>query len=134
MEGNGMRRPLPRRGSCERARRANRCIGELLLELGVAPHTEGFTALCKGSMVLTAQGESRLRLNDTLYPLVQRGSEKTGISAEHAIRDAIRNGWQREPSALRAKLFPSGRAPTNAEVLYTLAAYAQAALKENRRS
>ena len=100
----------------ERRRRTGRCIGELLLQLGVAPHTAGFCALYSGSMLLTEQDAAfRQRLNGALYPIVERYAEHGRHSAEHAIRDAVRTGFSGEPGSLRAELFPDGRAPPRRE-------------------
>lgn len=126
-----IRRTKPHANACGRARRASRCIGELLLELGVAPHTAGFSALRSGTMLLTEQGdEFRQRLNDTLYPILERYTENERMSAEHAIRDTIRISFSREPTALRSELLSDDRVPTNAEILYALAAYAKERMAE----
>ena len=120
----GITETKPRSAARERVRRTGRCIGELLMELGVAPHTAGFCALRVGTVLLTErETEYRQRLIDTLYPIVERYAAQERLSAEHAIRDTVRISFSREPSALRTKLFPDGSAPTNAEILYALAAY-----------
>lgn len=126
-----IRRTKPHANASVRARRANRCIGELLLELGVAPHTAGFSALRSGTMLLTEQGNAfRQRLNDTLYPIVERYAGNERRSAEHAIRDTVRISWQREANALRSELLSDDCVPTNAEILYALAAYAKERIEE----
>lgn len=106
------------------ARRVRTCAAELLLELGIAPHHVGYTALFDGAMLLSAQPQTRrVSLTDTVYPLVERFSGEDPMAAEHAIRDAIRLCWQKDAGAFRDALFPPACTPTNADVLYTLSAY-----------
>ena len=102
------------------ARKAMRCTGELLLELGIAPHRNGYDALLHGTVLLMTQEQRRVPLGKVLYP----SAEPQAGNAEHAIRDTVRTGWQQKPSALRGALFPEARIPTNADLIYTLAACA----------
>ena len=107
MEKTGHRKSLPSGEMRERVHRANRCIGELLLKLGAAPHTAGYSALLSGTLLLTEYGEQeRMRLSDTLYPIVERFSANGCPSAEHAIRDTVRMCFSKQPCALRSTLFP----------------------------
>ena len=107
----------------ERARRANRCAAELLLTLGAAPHTKGFSLLQNGVMLLEEQPLSRrIGLVDTVYPLIGQAMQREG-STEHAMRDTIRLNRQWKTAPLYRELFSDERAPTNAEFLYALSAY-----------
>ena len=108
--------------------RLRRCAAELLLAVGVSPHTKGFTLLQNGMMLLEGQPRTRrIVLRDTLYPLMERFSEQE-TSAEHAMRDAIR--LTQEKAQPQCALFPPAHIPTNAEFLYKLSAQLQKQLRE----
>ena len=114
---------------CERARRANRCAAELLLTIGVPPHTKGFHLLQAGAMLLEEQPNTRrIALNDTLYPLAEQLAGGTA-SAERAVRDTIRLTTQSKTPPAQA-LFPTASVPTNAEMLYALSAQLRKMLRE----
>ena len=117
---------------CERIRRSNRCAAELLLTLGASPHTKGFQMLQNGVMLLEKQPQTqRMVFRDTLYPLVERLAER-GASAEHAIRDTIRQSRSGEPLAQGTDLPTFAHARTNAEVLYALRAKLRNTLLESK--
>lgn len=114
----------------ERVRRAMRCAGELLLALGMPPHTKGFRLLQWGMVLLCEQPPTqRVRICDTLYPLLEEFAG-TKVSAEHAIRETIRIRAQRAKPPLFRQLFPGDRVPSNAEFLYTAGAYLRKQLRE----
>ena len=122
----------PRDGYPQRVRLLARCAGELLLEVGAAPHTQGFRMLQYGMMLLSEQPiEVHIGLKNSLYPLLE---ELTGRpSAEHAIRDTIRLSWQRKPAPPFAALFPSERVPSNAQYLYAMSALLKKRMREPDR-
>ena len=102
-----------------RTRDAGRCVSELLMGLGIAPHLKGYAALRDGVRMLAETSRTRrIRTNEDLYPLL---GEK-GSQIEHAVRDAIRTAWERNAeTAAQTDLFFGIEQPTNAVFLYTLA-------------
>ena len=98
---------------------ARREIGELLLELGITPHTEGYAMLRDGTrLIADCDRFRRIGMTAQLYPLLG-ASYRRRNGTEHAMRDAIRTAWQRD-DANRGK-----EAPSNAALLYMLAARMQ---------
>lgn len=109
---------------------AQRQIGELLLSLGVTPHTEGYAMLRDGARLLSDGDRCRrMRLTNELYPLLGESFERKQSRAEHAMRDAVRLAWQREEPEREALC--CGETPSNAALLYLLAGYVQAVRNRN---
>ena len=107
--------------SIRRTKDAQRQIGELLFELGVTPHTEGYALLRDGVRVLAdAERYRHIRLTDELYSLIGELYRQEKPRVEHAVRDAIRLAWQRENAEPQTAL-QNGEAPSNAALLYLLA-------------
>lgn len=104
-----------------RTRDAQRETGELLLRLGVTPHTEGYAMLRDGARLIARCGRYRqIGMTNELYPLLAEGYRQRDGAAEHAVRDAIRLAWQREDPDRQA-LCCDGGTPSNAAFLYLLA-------------
>ena len=98
----------------------------MYVELGIAPHQSGYTALRDGVRMLAELSRTRrVRTNKDLYPLL--GAKRTQV--EHAVRDAIRLAWTRK-SAAQTDLFSGTQPPTNAVFLYTLAEQVRDRLNE----
>ncbi len=101
-----------------RTRDTGRCVSELLIEHGIAPHQKGYAALRDGVRVLAELNRCcRVRTNEDLYPLLGA----TGTQVEHAVRDAIKTAWERRAAAAQTDLFFGTCQPTGAAFLYTLA-------------
>ncbi len=112
--------------SVRRTRDAHRQIGELLLAIGITPHTEGYAMLRDGSrLIADCDRYRRIGMTEALYPLIGTGFGH-GNAAEHAMRDAIRTAWRREDAKQRIDGF-GDEAPSNAALLYLLAGRVQAA-------
>ena len=97
----------------------HRIAGELLLELGVAPHLCGFDPLCN-AIRFTAERE-RSRPAPSLTGMQQAfGALCRERNPEHAVRDAIGAGFL-GTDEIHTKLFPFSDRPSSAEFVCTLA-------------
>ena len=113
-----------------RVRDAQQQAGELLLRLGMTPHTEGYAMLRDGTRLLACVGYSRhVQMTNELYPLLAASYRQNDRKSEHAMRDAIRLAWQKN-GAERSALFPEDEPPSNAALLYLLAGCLRTACKQ----
>lgn len=102
--------------SVRRTRDAHRQAGELLLALGITPHTAGYAMLRDGSRLVADCDRCRqIGMTEALYPLIGTSFGRRA-GAEHAMRDAIRTAWRRMDGEAFEK-----EAPSNAALLYRLA-------------
>ena len=123
-ETNGTGRLKP--NSARRAHDVQRQIGEMMLKLGMTPHTDGYAMLCDGTRLLAGVDRGRyVHMYTELYPLLE---ENFGRSDKvlYAMRDTIQLAWQRNDEA-RAELFFDDTPPCNAELLYMLAEHLKTA-------
>lgn len=108
-------------GIAPRMRDAHRQTGELLLRLGVTPHTVGYAMLRDGVRLVSDGDRFRIvRATEELYPTIGKGYCANIYGVEHAMRDAIHLAWQRE-NGERGSLRFEDTAPGNTEFLYLLA-------------
>lgn len=105
-------------GHARRVSDAHRVVGELLLELGVAPHLVGYDPLCDGIRIASEQDRTWAVQPAALNAAVETLCDAS--NGEHAIRDAIGVGFLR-PDDLHARIFPFSKRPSNSEFVCTLA-------------